>query len=261
MAVHPIHPYSLRFQHTRSPLTSSADLTASSVLLVPPSPSRLTSNHPPLPPFLVSMPPRPSLSSLISRPVGSRPSSRRGRFVLLRLSVGPFHSAGLPSSFEPFVASYLPLVPPPSAFIERPSLVDHPSVNILEFELATISMNSLSSEIQSLLSPLIGSSACVVVNDLPSPPDLQNWEWPIGWERRLGEPYQLGTVTSSMLAVLTLRCHYWDADDNEEIVWVNYQDKVLPPMSNFLYAAALSDRSDVPRFVLSMRLFGHELLI
>lgn len=63
-----------------------------------------------------------------------------------------------------------------------------------------------------------------------------------------------------MIAVPTRQRRYRIADGNPIIVYMNQNDKVLPPMSGFQYAAAYSDRLDARRFVLGMRLDGHEFL-
>lgn len=189
MASHPTPSNFLRSQRTEFHSTSSSDFAALSLLPITSTPSCIFSDQTPLPSSLARMPPSLSLISPATRPVGSQSSARRGRPVSLHLPVRPSHTAGLPFSSVSFVTSSLPLEPPPSAPIELFTFVNHPSVNIMGPESATISIDFITLDVQSLSCPPIESAARVVGNDLPSSPDRHEWEWPPEWESHPGEPY------------------------------------------------------------------------
>lgn len=149
----------------------------------------------------------------------------------------------LPSSSVPLVTSSLTLVLPPSAPNELPSFGSHSSVNILEPELATVPMNFITLDVHPLPFPSVKAFArVIVINELSPPPDLYDSKLPLGWKARFGEPYQLGTVTSSMIAIHSYRRRYRDADGNKIIVSVNSRDEALPSTSVFKYAVAFFDR-------------------
>lgn len=74
----------------------------------------------------------------------------------------------------PLVVSSLSLLPPSSALVEHPSLLNQPSINILEPESANILMDPITSDVQPLSSPPIESAARVVVNNLPLSSDLHD---------------------------------------------------------------------------------------
>lgn len=95
----------------------------------------------------------------------------------------------------------------------------------------------------------------------PLPPSVHDWEWPPGWEERLGEPYQLGTLPAPPIAVAVGQRRYVDLDGNDAVVSINNHFEVLPPLSVFQFAAVFSERLDARRFVLGMPLSGHELTI
>lgn len=120
------------------------------------------------------------------------------------------------------MASALPLVSYSSAPIELLFFVHYPSVNMQEPKSATISIVSITSDVQPLPPSLVGSSARAIVHYLPSFPDLNHCEWPAGWERRLGETYQLGTVALPVITVPTDQSRFWDAYGNKIIVSINH---------------------------------------
>lgn len=168
----------LRSQRSESPSTSSSDLAVSPALHNPTTFFRITSDQNSLPSSLASMLPRLSFISLSTCPLSYQPSARRGHYVFLRLSFRTSHSTGHFSSSVPFVASSLRFVPSPINLVEHPSLVNRPSVNILEPASATILMDSITLVAQPLLPPPIASGALVVVNDLFSSRDLHDRKWP-----------------------------------------------------------------------------------
>lgn len=194
--------------------------------------------------------------------MSSQPSAQRGRPVLLGLLAQRPYLWGLPSSFLPLLAFPLPMVPPSSAPIEHPALVIRPYSNILEPDLAIISLDSIALDVQILPSPSVGFSARVAaINDLPPSLGFNDWDSSFGWESCLCGPYQLRTVTPPTTAILSGRRYYWDVDGNKIIVSVNSRDEVLPPVPVFQYAAAFFARLDVRRFVLGKRLDGYAFLI
>lgn len=152
------------------------------------------------------MPNRPALISPLIRPASSQLSSRRGCLVLRRLFVRPSRSTGFPPSSVPQVASSVSLFSTP---LELLFLDDHPSANVLELDLAAISMDSITSDVLPLpsLVPLCSPQGHVQAAS-PFISGLNDREWPLGWESRLSEPCQLGTATSPMIAVLIGRRRY-----------------------------------------------------
>lgn len=93
-----------------------------------------------------------------------------------------------------------------------------PFVSLLDPEAATIPMNSNAPDVQPLSSGFVKSFArAVIFNVLHPPADLHDWERPPGWESRLGELYQLGTVVPPMIAVPVGRRHDRDPDGNKLI--------------------------------------------
>lgn len=64
-----------------------------------------------------------------------------------------------------------------------------------------------------------------------------------------------------MIAVSTGRRCCRDPNCSKTIVLTNDRDEIVLLTSVFQYAAAFLDRSDVSRFVLGMRLSGHEFLV
>lgn len=92
-------------QHIKFLSTSSSDLAALTVLLIPSTSVRISFDQRFLPPSLASIPPRLFSISPITSHVGSLPSARWNRSVLLRLPAELFLSAGLSSSSAQLVAS------------------------------------------------------------------------------------------------------------------------------------------------------------
>lgn len=132
--------------------------------------------------------------------------SRRDRPILLRLPIRPPHSAGFSPSSVSLMTFYVVSVP---SFVKLPLLVDYPYASVAEPELAAILMNSNTSDVQSLPSPVPLSAPQVYVQPAsPSLPNLDDCKWPSSLESRLSEPYQLSTAIPSMIAVLPGRCCY-----------------------------------------------------
>lgn len=205
--------------------------------------------------------PRPLLISSITRPLGFRRFARRGRHVLICLPAWPPRSEGLSSSSAPLLVFSPPLMPSHLAPTKLFFLVNCPYVRVLVPELSTTLINFVDSDVQPLLSPSVESSArIVVVSAFPPTPDLHDWKWPPGLDKRPGEPYQLGTATLPRIAVSNGRRRHWDADSNKVIVPANFREEALPSVFVFQYAAAFSDPLGVCLFVLEMRPNGQEFL-
>lgn len=230
---HTTPPYFLYSQRSESPSTSSSRIMASPVLLILSNPSRVSSSQPLLPPSLAGTPPCFPLISSITRPVDSQPSARRGRPLLLCLPDRASHSTGFPPSSMPLVMSSLLLMPPSSALVEPPCLFNHPFVNNLKLELATILTDSIISDVHPLPWLSIEYGARGVIFYSPLSPVLHDWEWPLGWEAFFVELYQSSTVTPPKRAVPTGRHRYRDADGNKIIVWVNSETKSCPLCPSF----------------------------
>lgn len=64
-----------------------------------------------------------------------------------------------------------------------------------------------------------------------------------------------------MISVSAARRRSLDAKGNKIIVYINQDDEFLSLISVFYLAVDFSDRLDIRRFVLEMRLNGHEFLI
>lgn len=54
---------------------------------------------------------------------------------------------------------------------------------------------------------------------------------------------------------------YWDSNDNKVVVHINQNSMVLTLKSVFQFGVAFSNRLDVRRFVLEMRLSEHKILV
>lgn len=180
MPTHPDPPHGLRPQRSKYFSASLFDLAISSFSFSPLTTTLLSSEQPTLPPSLVSMTPRPALTSSITRSTGSQLLSRRG-------CIGPAtspdrlpHPAGLLPSFVPLVASFVSLV---SVLLEFPLLVDRLSASVVESDSAAIPMDSVTSNVQPLSYPVSLPSPQVHVQAaLPSLPGIDNWKQPLGSE-------------------------------------------------------------------------------
>lgn len=170
MASHPTASNFLCSRRSESISTSSSDFAASSTVLVASTSSRVPSSQTSLPPSLVSMPPLASLISPITLLVGFQHTARRGHPVSLRLPVQPPHSVGLLSGSVPLVASSQHFVPLSSVPIDFP-----PVKRLLEHETATVSIDSITADVQPLPHYFVGSPTRVAVfNDLPPSFDLHD---------------------------------------------------------------------------------------
>lgn len=127
---------------------------------------------------------------------------------------------------------------------------------------AEVPMDSITTDVQPFTSPPSDPVLREPVNDRPPPTvDLDDWTWPPGWEKRLGDPYQLGTGAPPAISISIGQRRYWDEDGKEVIVSLNSSQEVLTPLSVFQYALVFSDWLDTRSFVLGMRLNGLELFI
>lgn len=127
------------------------------------------------------------------------------------------HSVNLPFISVSLVALSQHLAPISSDPIEFPPVGSH-----LEPEAATVPMDLIAPDVRPLPSPSVECSAHVlVVDDLPPLSVLHDIEWLPGWQIRLGEPHQLGTIAPPMIAGTVGRRRHWDPDDNKLIVSIN----------------------------------------
>lgn len=142
-----------------------------------------------MPPSLVNIPPCAVLIFAITRPVGFQPLSRHSHSLLLHIFVCLHHQGGILADSVSLVAtSFFPIVVF-SAPNKLPFLVAHSSLDVLELDLAALTMNSIDSDVQPLLSSPAVFSPNVVINDLASSHDFQRRKWPFGRESHRGTPF------------------------------------------------------------------------